>query len=180
MLVWEWYDWRRRTISSLSPNPGHTAVARMEKIHPEFLLITQNVDGLHSAAGSKKIAELHGNIWHVRCVAEGVVSENREVPLAEIPPKCKCGALLRPHIVWFGEALDADTVRRSWSASKNCEVMIVAGTSSVVQPAASLAEVAKSAGAFVVEINPEETPISDFVDAGLRGKSGEILPLLIP
>jgi len=177
-LVWEWYDWRRGLIAPLKPNPGHRAIAAMEKRFPEFLLITQNVDGLHRMAGSRTMAELHGNIWHTRCVREGIVAENRQVPLAELPPKCVCGALLRPHIVWFGESLDRDLFQSALDICARCDALIVAGTSSVVQPAASLAGVAKDAGAFVIEVNPEETPITGIVDVFLRGASGEILPLL--
>ena len=178
-LVWEWYDWRRRLIAPLKPNPGHYAISELEKRIPEFLLVTQNVDGLHRLAGSAKLVELHGNIWRTRCVEEGTVSDNREVPLAVIPPKCKCGAILRPHIVWFGESLDEEDFAAVLEATRNCEVMIVAGTSSVVQPAASLAGTAKECGAFVVEVNPDETPITGFVDVSIRGRSGEILPLMV-
>ncbi len=178
-LVWDWYDWRRGLIAPLNPNPGHVAIAKMEGQFPEFLLVTQNVDGLHRLAGNKKIAELHGNIWFTRCTDEGTIAENRQVPMPEIPPRCRCGALLRPHIVWFGESLDYDVFQSVLSACRACDVLVVAGTSSVVHPAASLAGMAKDSGAFVIEVNPEETPITDFVDVHLRGKSGEMLPLLI-
>jgi len=177
-LVWEWYDWRRGLIAPLEPNPGHMALAEMEKRCEKFTLVTQNVDGLHEKAGSKNILELHGNIWHMRCVVEGTVTKNLKTPLDEIPPRCDCGAMLRPHIVWFGESLDADVFEAALAACRSCDVMIVAGTSAVVQPAASLAGLAQGAGAFVIEVNPEATPISSTVDAHLRGKSGDILPLL--
>lgn len=176
-LVWEWYDWRRRVIAPLKPNPGHYAISELEKRVPEFLLVTQNVDGLHRLAGSAKLVELHGNIWFTRCVEEGTVTENRV--LAAIPPRCGCGALLRPHIVWFGESLDEDDFKTAVEAARNCEVMIVAGTSSVVQPAASLAGLAKDSGAFVVEVNTDETPITGFVDVSIRGGSAEMLPMLV-
>ena len=102
-LVWEWYDWRRGIIAKVEPNRGHWTLAKWEEIFPEFTLITQNVDGLHAKAGSKNILELHGNIWKVRCTKEEAVTENYAVPLNEIPPTCPvCGAMLRPHIVWFG------------------------------------------------------------------------------
>jgi NAD-dependent deacetylase len=178
-LVWEWYDWRRGIIADIKPNPGHFAIAKMEKHFHDFLLITQNVDGLHRIAGNTRIAELHGNIWYMRCVKEGRVHEDHDVPLKEIPPKCSCGALLRPHIVWFGESLESSVYNEAVDACRRCEVLIVAGTSAVVQPAASLAGMAKDSGAFVVEINPEVTPITDMVDISLRGLSGEILPLLV-
>ncbi|MDH5541452.1 MAG: NAD-dependent deacylase [Nitrospinota bacterium] len=178
-LVWEWYDWRRGILAPLKPNPGHFAIAGMEKKFDNFLLITQNVDGLHAKAGSRKMVELHGNIWKVRCLADGKVSDNHETPLKTLPPRCECGSMLRPHIVWFGESLDAGVIEAAFSAARDCEVFIVAGTSSLVQPAASLAGIAKESGAYVIEINPEATPVSGMVDASIRGKSGEVLPLLV-
>lgn len=177
-LVWEWYDWRRGIIGDVSPNPGHEAIARLEKIFPQFQLVTQNVDGLHEKAGSRKIEELHGNIWKMRCLKEKTVVSNREVPLKQIPPYCGCGSLMRPHIVWFGESLFPGTLEVAFQTAEECDCMLVVGTSAVVQPAASLPLGAKRAGAYVVEINPERTPISDAVDATLLGKSGEVLPEL--
>ena len=103
-LVWEWYAWRRETIAPLRPNAAHDALVALEKRTPEFLLATQNVDGLHAAAGSRRIVELHGTIWRLRCTSCGEERDDRRVPLAEIPPRCDCGALLRPGVVWFGEA----------------------------------------------------------------------------
>jgi len=178
-MVWEWYDWRRSILAPLSPNRGHEAIAEMEKRYDDFLLITQNVDGLHMKAGSRKMVELHGNIWKTRCLAEGDVTENLETPLTVIPPRCECGAMLRPHIVWYGESLDPDVIERAFTAAQECDVFIVAGTSSNVQPAASLSTIAKEAGAFVIEINIEATPATGVVDVSLRGKSGDILPLLL-
>jgi NAD-dependent deacetylase len=178
-LVWEWYDWRRRLLAPLKPNRGHETIAEMEKRYDDFLLITQNVDGLHMKAGSRKMVELHGNIWKTRCLAEGAVVENLETPLAEIPPHCECGAMLRPHIVWFGESLDPGVIETAFGAARECDVFIVAGTSSYVQPAASLSSIAKEAGAYVIEINIDATPATGLVDVSLRGKSGEILPLLL-
>ena len=178
-MVWEWYDWRRRLIAGLKPNPGHYAITDLEKRIPEFLLVTQNVDGLHRLAGSEKLVELHGNIWRTRCVADGRISNNREVPLAMIPPKCECGALLRPHIVWFGESLDEEDFSVVLNAARNCEVMMVVGTSSVILQAAALAGMAKESGAFVVEVNPDETAITGLADVSMRGRSGEILPQIV-
>lgn len=178
-LVWEWYGWRRGLIAPLVPNPGHRAIAAMEGMFRRFLLITQNVDGLHHAAGSRDMVELHGNIWRVRCTRERTVRENREVPLKELPPKCKCGAVLRPDIVWFGESLDEEDLERAADACRGCEVMVVAGTSLVVYPAAGLSAVARQAGAFIIEINIEPTPATASADVHLSGKSGEILPRLI-
>ncbi len=178
-LIWEWYDWRRSLIAPLSPNAGHFAIAEMEKRFDDFLLITQNVDGLHEKAGSRKLLELHGNIWKTRCVDEHTVRENRQTPLKELPPLCGCGAILRPHIVWFGESLEPAVIQKAIKTSQECDLFIVAGTSALVQPAASLAGMAKEAGAFVIEVNIEKTPISSIVDVSYRGKSGEILPQLV-
>ncbi|GMT42768.1 MAG: NAD-dependent protein deacylase [bacterium] len=178
-LVWEWYGWRRKLIAPLKPNPGHSALVDMEKKYQRFVLITQNVDGLHAKAGSKNILELHGNIWHTRCTVEGMVKENLETELKEIPPLCECGAMLRPHIVWFGESLEPEILKGAMDACRNCDVMIVAGTSAVVQPAASMAGIASDAGAFIIEVNPDRTLITGEVDAHLHGKSGDVLPLLL-
>lgn len=179
ILVWEWYDWRRQIIASREPNPAHCAIAKLETYYPEFLLITQNIDGLHQRAGSQKIMELHGNIWRIRCMAEGIISENREVPLCSIPPRCACSALLRPDVVWFGESLPPAALSQAVTAVENCELLLVVGTSAIVQPAASLPLIAKKHGAYIIEINSEKTPISSLVDESLLGKAGEILPTLV-
>jgi len=176
-LVWEWYDWRRGIVGRAEPNPGHTVLAKWEKVFPEFALITQNVDGLHVRAGSLNLLELHGNIWKTRCTREETVAENFEIPLKQIPPACpNCGAILRPHIVWFGESLDPDILRRAFGASSLCDVMLVVGTSAFVQPAASLPLHASAAGAKIIEINPDPTPLTHYADVSLHGKAGEILP----
>jgi NAD-dependent deacetylase len=133
-LVWEWYDWRRRLISEKVPNAGHFAIAAMEGLFKEFLLITQNVDGLHRKAESSKLIEIHGNLWRVRCMDEGKVSSNAEVPLREIPPRCECGALLRPNVVWFGESISENDLDDSHMALQECDFLLVVGTSAVVQP----------------------------------------------
>jgi len=178
-LVWEWYDWRRQKVAACRPNPAHHALAALESRGGEFLLITQNIDDLHRKAGSRRLVELHGNIWRVRCVAEGAVSELPDVPLREIPPRCACGSLLRPDIVWFGEMLPAEPLDRAFRAAESCDLFLVAGTSALVQPAASLPLLAKQRGATVIEVNPEPTPISPLVDISLQGKAGEILPALV-
>lgn len=178
-LVWEWYDWRRGIIGSKEPNPGHKVLARWEKIFSDFSLITQNIDGLHEKSGSKKILELHGNIWKLRCMEEGTITENHESPLKEIPPHCpECGSLLRPHVVWFGESLSSSVLHEAFLLSSNCEVMFVVGTSAVVQPAASLPLSASEAGAKIVEINPDPTPLTSYSDFSFRGKAGEVLPFI--
>ncbi len=179
-LVWEWYDWRRTLLAPLAPNAGHFALAEMESRFDDFTLITQNVDGLHRMAGSANLVEMHGNIWYTRCLREGDVRENRDVPLAPLPPLCtRCGGMVRPHIVWFGESLDPDILDRALFSTRQAQVFIVAGTSAMVQPAASLAGMAKQNGAIVIEVNVEPTPISGMVDASLQGSSGSVLPELL-
>ncbi len=178
-LVWEWYDWRRGLICSKEPNSGHKVIARWEKFFPSFHLITQNIDGLHQKAGSKKVFELHGNIWKIRCTEEDTVMENHDTPLREIPPKCpECGALLRPHVVWFGESLESSVLHNAFYLSANCQVIFVVGTSAVVQPAASLPLTAAEAGAKIVEVNPTSTPLTAYANFSFRGGAGEILPLI--
>ena len=178
-LVWEWYDWRRGIIANANPSPGHTAIAEMEQIIPHFSLITQNVDGLHRRAGTTKIIEIHGNLWQLRCVREGTLKEDYRVPLPEIPPKCECGALLRPHVVWFGESLDNEDMSRSYRLLQDCSLLVVVGTSAVVQPVASFPLTAKRQGAFVVEVNTNPTPLSSMADESIIGKAGEVLPALL-
>jgi NAD-dependent deacetylase len=178
-LVWEWYDWRRQLIAAAKPNLAHRALAQMEQHFPHFLLVTQNIDGLHRRAGSERLVELHGCIWRVRCLAEGNVSENHQVPLPELPPRCPCGSLLRPDVVWFGEPLPPEALTLAWNATRSCDIFFSVGTSALVQPAASLPIMAKEEGAFVVEVNPAQTPSTPFVDAYLQGPAGEILPHIL-
>jgi len=177
--VWEWYQWRRRRIRGCAPNAGHTALARAEASKPDFLLVTQNVDGLHRAAGSLRVAEIHGNIWLVRCTSCGAEREERD-DFAELPPRCgSCGGLLRPGVVWFGEMLPPGPSEAAAEMLSRCEVLIVAGTSAAVAPASGYAAVAKRRGARVIEVNPDETPVSGLCDAAFRGRSGEVLPALL-
>jgi NAD-dependent deacetylase len=177
-LVWEFYNWRREVLAPLHPNPGHLALAAMESRFPELHLITQNIDGLHQTAGSRKMIELHGNIWWVRCTGCGALTEDRRVPLPELPTCEACSALLRPHVVWFGEMLDPHTLELAYQALETCQIMMVVGTSGVVQPAASMGATARRRGAFVAEINLEPTPYTDIYDLSIMGKAGEVLPLL--
>ena len=178
-LVWEWYNWRREVLATKKPNEAHSALARMEERTEHFHLITQNVDGLHRLAGSQNISELHGDIWKVRCTSCRLVVENRDVPLALLPHCSGCGGLLRPHIVWFGEALDAQVLARSFRATESCDVMVIVGTSGVVYPAAMLMPSAVANGAFVIEINLDPTPHSSGADISLQGRAKEIVPLLL-
>ena len=178
-LVWEWYNWRRELIATKKPNPAHEAIVEFERHRREFWLITQNVDGLHPAAGSKKLSEIHGNIWKVRCSACGTIEDNHDVPIKILPICRHCNGLLRPHIVWFGESLFRSDLARCASALQSCEVLLVIGTSGLVYPAAGFATAAKEAGAFVAEINPEPTPQSGLVDLSLQGRARDIAPLLL-
>ena len=178
-LVWRWYNWRRGLIAACRPNPAHHALAALEGRGVELTLITQNVDGLHRLAGSRNLLEIHGSIWRVRCTSCAHAGEDRD-PDLPAPPACpQCGGLLRPDVVWFGESLDPDLLARAWGAAERAEVMLVVGTSAVVQPAASLAEVAGRAGATVIEVNLEPTPNTGRVDISLLGPAGEILPRLV-
>jgi NAD-dependent deacetylase len=179
VLVWEWYAWRRETIAPLRPNAAHRALASLEARVPELLLATQNVDGLHSAAGSRRLVELHGTIWRLRCTACDLSLDDRRVPLPELPPRCECGAALRPGVVWFGEALPEEAVGQAFAAAREAEVVLVVGTSSLVYPAAALPEVARAAGAFVIEVNPEPTPLSSIADVSLRGPAATVVPALV-
>jgi len=177
--VWEFYNWRRSLINRVTFNPAHEALAELERRIPHFTLITQNVDGLHVRAGSRNILEIHGNLWKVRCTRCNRVSLDDSSDLGPLP-KCRdCGGLLRPHVVWFGESLDEALLRRAIQASRECQVMLVVGTSAVVQPAASLSMEAKAGGAVLAEINIEKTPQSEFMDFVFTGKAGELLPKLI-
>ncbi len=178
-LVWEWYNWRRELLATKSPNPAHVALAAMERHFEHCWLITQNVDGLHRAAGSENVSEIHGNIWRVRCTGCGGIAENREVPIPILPHCGACGALLRPHIVWFGESLDPEDLEQSAAALRSCQVMLIIGTSGVVYPAASFAPIAKAAGAFVVELNLDPTPNSGLVDISLQGRAKDLVPRLL-
>lgn len=178
-LVWEWYAWRRGLISACQPNPAHVTLADMEARLPDFSLITQNVDGLHRLAGSQRVLELHGDIWRMRCTREGTRLVDRTHPLAEIPPRCvDCGALLRPDVVWFGETLPEDVLQAAFAVSAACDVMLVVGTSAVIQPAATLPLIAKQNGAVLVEINPQPTPLTDYADLSLRQSAAQALPKL--
>ncbi|MGH7233436.1 MAG: SIR2 family NAD-dependent protein deacylase [Nitrospiraceae bacterium] len=178
-LVWEWYNWRRELIATKLPNPAHHALVELERRMGDFWLITQNVDGLHRAAGSTKLSEIHGNIWTVRCTACHRIEANHAVPIPLLPACSACAALVRPHIVWFGESLERTDLTRSYDALASCEVLLIIGTSGIVYPAASFASVAKSNGAFVVEINLNPTPNSSLVDVSITGRAQDIVPQLL-
>jgi NAD-dependent deacetylase len=183
-LVWQWYDWRRELISACQPNAAHVTLTEMERAAeasaagPNLSLITQNVDGLHRLAGSRNVLELHGNIWRQRCPGGCRPPwTDRRVPLPEIPPRCpECGALARPDLVWFGESLPGPVLETALAAARQCQLMLVVGTSALVQPAASLPLLALDAGAHVIEINPQPTPLSDAVHEVIRQPAAVALP----
>ncbi|GAB4492056.1 MAG: NAD-dependent deacylase [Anaerolineales bacterium] len=179
-LVWDFYAMRRLKAGEVQPNPGHYALAALEKRFADFTLITQNVDGLHQRAGSQKVIELHGSITRARCSACGFFPENwADSAGDEVPPCPRCGALLRPDVVWFGETLPPEALSAAVAAVSRCQAFFSIGTSGLVQPAASLAFAAKQRGAVVVEINAEATPLTPSADFFFAGRSGEILPTLL-
>jgi NAD-dependent deacetylase len=178
-LVWEWYAWRRELVSQAQPNPGHLALAELERRVPEFTLITQNVDGLHRRAGSVNVIELHGNINRTKCFDEGVIIESWP-PTTEVPPRCpRCGGYLRPDVVWFGETLPPQALGAAFEAAARCDVFFSIGTSALVHPAASLPYQAIQHEAVVVEINPAQTPLTDRATYVLQGPAGQVLPELL-
>lgn len=178
-LVWDWYAWRREAVKAVRPNAGHYALADMEKKFPEFTLVTQNVDGLHRMAGSMNLHELHGNIQRVRCSQCGSFTETWGDDIESVPECERCGGLLRPDVVWFGEPLPREELEAAATAARSCQVFFSIGTSGVVQPAASLAHAARDNGAVIVEINAEPTALTPKVDFAFQGKSGETLPELV-
>ncbi|RVE42433.1 hypothetical protein evm_012909 [Chilo suppressalis] len=204
-LVWEFYHYRREVAAKCEPNPGHKAIANYEKLYgPEktITVITQNVDGLHTKAGTKNLIELHGNLYKTRCTKCKEVLTNTDNPICEalanrgapdvkvvgsdIPvkllPHCKkpgCGGLLRPHIVWFGESLETEVLNKAEAAMESCDVCLVVGTSSVVYPAAMFAPQAAARGAIVAEFNLETTPATPDFHYYFEGPCGTTLPLAL-
>jgi len=177
--VWAWFNYRRDIIEKITPNPAHHALARWQKRFPDFTLVTQNVDGLHQAAGSLDVIELHGNLWRARCTICSIKYDLRdqESDASRTFTCSDCGNYLRPDVVLFGEMLPAGAFERAAAKAHNCELCFVVGTSGLVYPAAGLPEFAKAAGAYTVEVNPEPTPLSDLCDEVIQGKAGEVLPL---
>jgi NAD-dependent deacetylase len=177
-LVWEWYEWRRGLVAGARPNPGHAALAELERRVPDFTLITQNVDGLHERAGSRRVIELHGSILRSRCSEDGDVVERPDG--GQKPPACpRCGAPVRPDVVWFGEMLPPSAFESASEAARGCEVFLSVGTSSLVYPAAGLPHEALESGAILVEINPSVTPLTPHADHVLHGRAGEVLPAIV-
>jgi NAD-dependent deacetylase len=185
-LVWDWYEYRRDLVRNVQPNPGHYAIAALEDVLPRVLVVTQNIDSLHQMAGSSDVIELHGNLKRNKCFAKC----QGEPTLIEIsaltwdseagPPACPhCGSWVRPDVVWFTERLPHEMLERAISLSNEADVMLVVGTSGVVQPAAQLPYYAKRNDAFVIDVNPMEDEIAPLADLFLQGPSGEILPMVV-
>lgn len=178
-LVWEWYQWRRELVSEAIPNLAHTSLVIIEEKVKDFTLITQNIDGLHQMAGNQNILELHGNIQRYRCVDENIPVVEI-ITGSQIPPRCpNCGGYIRPDVVWFGESLDEEILHAAWEAAKKCDLFFSIGTSSLVQPAASLPYLAIENQAMVVEINLTDTPISAAVTYSIKGSAASILPEIV-
>ncbi len=176
-LVWRWYAWRRELVGEVEPNPGHIALVQLANSVPRLTIVTQNVDGLHQRAGSDDVLEFHGNIFDNRCFDEGCIVDS--VDDGE-PPRCpQCGGLVRPGVVWFGEAIPEQALDASFAAARDCDVFMSVGTSSLVYPAAGLVELARDNGATTVEINPDPTEQASAFDYQLAGKSGAVLPELL-
>ncbi len=199
-LVWAWYECRRRIVNDVKPNPAHLALAKLEKTVNEFTLVTQNVDNLHSRAGSRNILEIHGNIMRnfcLKCVRDAKdedlpkpkttqkhlsfddLLDEKNLQCIEVPKCVSCGGYIRPGVVWFGEALPHDVFERAHAATKKADFFMSIGTAGAVYPAAGLPALAHDNGAFVIEINPEPTEISQIMDETLLGKAGEVLPELL-
>jgi NAD-dependent deacetylase len=178
-FVWDWYEFRRDLIRKVEPNPGHYALVELARLVPSLTLVTQNVDGLHQRAGSRGVLEYHGNILRDRCTVEQVIAGRAEESRHGLPRCAACGGLLRPDVVWFGEAIPVGPMVAAAEAARNCDLFLSVGTSSLVYPAAGLAEAALDAGAKVVEINPGRTELSDAATLVLSGPSGTVLPRLV-
>lgn len=177
-LVWQWYDERRRNIISAKPNPGHLAIANLEKF-VDVVVLTQNIDGLHQRAGSSKVLELHGSIIRIKCTSCDY-QEETSAEFNELPPKCRnCHNILRPDVVWFGEPLPQDVWREALIEASSCDLMVIAGTSLIVSPANTLPIYAKENNAFLIEVNPESTLMSEDMDLSIRNTSAKTLPTFV-
>ena len=177
-LVWEWYEDRRKNILAAKPNTGHIAIADLEK-DKQVIVLTQNIDGLHQRAGSSNVLELHGSIIRIKCT-KCEFEDEIQSSFENLPPKCdNCGSILRPDVVWFGEALPQDVWQNAIEHASSCDVMIIAGTSLVVSPANTLPLYAKQNGAVLIEVNPEETVMSNDMDYSMKTTSAIGLPNLL-
>ncbi|AJM91451.1 NAD-dependent protein deacylase 1 [Nitrosopumilus piranensis] len=176
-LVWEWYNERRKNIFSAHPNEGHKAIADLEK-YVDVVILTQNIDGLHQKAGSTQVLELHGSIVKIKCTVCDFKDEIM-TDFSDSPPLCKCGNILRPDVVWFGESLPQDVWQEAIIHANQCDLMVIAGTSLVVSPANTLPIYAKQNNALLIEVNPEDTEMSLEMDLAIRNTSANTLPKLI-
>lgn len=179
VAVWRWYDERRRELSGVRPGAAHRALVETERRAEAFTLATECVDGLHQRAGSKNVLELRGSIWHVHCTLCGLRSENRDLPVTLPPPCPLCTGLTRPAIVWQGEQVSRDLLLRCFEALRRCDVLIVVGSPTRLQPAAAFTAVARKAGAFIVEIAAAPPGEASLADALLVGHPDEILPDIV-
>ncbi|MGE5430382.1 MAG: SIR2 family NAD-dependent protein deacylase [Syntrophomonadaceae bacterium] len=178
--VWEWYQYRRHIIDKSKPNPAHLAIAEMQDYFKNVTVVTQNVDNLHRRAGSRTVYELHGNIERNYCIQCKTPYNSPEFAPDDKVPRCEnCGGLIRPDIVWFGEMLPEEDFSLSEEAAEKCDIIFSVGTSSIVYPAARIPLLAKRLGAYLVEVNLEETEISPLANYVLTGKAGEILPEIL-
>lgn len=185
-LVWDWYESRRVNVRAAQPNPGHAALAELQRRYPTLRIITQNVDDLHERAGNTDIVRLHGNIAASRCFynCQGkptfVDISQLEWDKTSGPPPCPhCGRPLRPAVVWFGEQLPTDQMNMALALSSRADLMLVIGTSGVVMPAAQMPFIAKRSNATIVEINPVQSEITPIADVWLAGASGDVLPQVV-
>jgi len=176
-LVWEWYEDRRKNILAAKPNDGHFAISKMEKFK-DVVILTQNIDGLHQRSGSTNVLELHGSIIRIKCTVCNF-SDNITENFKLLPPKCECGNILRPDVVWFGEALPQDVWKNAMKEASTCDIMIIAGTSLVVSPANTLPIYAKQNGATLIEVNPEKTVMSNDMDLSIQATSANALPKIL-
>lgn len=177
-MVWEWYQYRRKIIHDVAPNPAHLAITEFQKYYPSVVVVTQNIDNLHTRAGNKEVYELHGSIERNYCSAckkryDFLEFDNKKVP------RCDCGGMIRPDVVWFGESLPVDQLEAGEYAAENCDVLFSVGTSSIVYPAAYIPLQAKKAGKYVAEVNLTKTEQTEYFDELITGKAGEVLPAIL-
>lgn len=175
--VWEvLFAGLKKVLDKAKPNAGHLGLARLEEMEILNTVVTQNIDGLHQDAGSKDVIEFHGTFATLSCLDCGQGERTNNVDLANLPPRCSCGGILRPDVVMFGEMIPMDHLQRSQMLASSCDVMMVVGTSATVEPAAYLPVIAKRAGAVIIEINPDPTPLTRQVsDAALHGQAGQVM-----
>ena len=176
-LVWEWYEDRRKNILSVKPNEGHFAISQMEEFK-DIVVLTQNIDGLHQRSGSTNVLELHGSIIRIKCTVCDFI-DNITENFESLPPKCKCGSMLRPDVVWFGEPLPQNIWQSAIKEASVCDVMVIVGTSLVVSPANTLPVYAKQNGAILIEVNPEKTVMSNDMDLSIQATSVGVLPKML-